>query len=173
MIQIIPGDRAGADNLAEIVNPFRDTVMAARPDTQVDRHPTAPEDRMRIYVRRACIAYNIAGIVHSGSCSGEKSGRNRQLLDSGRAVRVRDVIFPNDRKNIALTRNEAGIINRARLAYHLTAQRAEVCHLAIAPKEPVNSRADRAIANHVGQIVDPVGLAVVQRAVSYTHLTLP
>ena len=39
---------------------------------------------------------------------------------------------------------------------------AEVCHLAIAPKEPVNSRADRAVANHVGQIVDPVGFAVVQ-----------
>ena len=71
MIQIVPGDRAGADNLAEIVDPIRNTVMAAGPDAQVDRHPIAPEDRMRVYVRRACIAHDIAGIVHSGSRGGE------------------------------------------------------------------------------------------------------
>ena len=102
MIQIVPGDRACADNLAEIVDPVCNTVMAAGPDAQVDSHPTAPEDRMRVYVRKACIAHNIAGIVHSG-CGGEKSGRDRQLLDDGRAAGVRDVIFPNDRKDIALT----------------------------------------------------------------------
>ena len=67
MIQIIPGDRAGADNLAEIVDPVCNTVMAAGPDAQVDSHPIAPEDRVRVYVRRACIAHNIAGIVHSGT----------------------------------------------------------------------------------------------------------
>ena len=139
MIQIIPGDRAGADNLAEIVDPIRNTVMAAGPDAQVDRHPTAPEDRMRVYVRRACIAHNIAGIVHSGSRGGEKPGRNRQLLDSGRAVGVRDVIFPNDRKDITLTRNEAGIINRVRLAYHLTAQRAELMNLPLRQRNPCTS----------------------------------
>ena len=66
MIQIIPGDRPGADNLAEIVDPIRNTVMATGPDAQIDRHPTAPEDRMRVYVRRACIAYNVAGI--DGAC---------------------------------------------------------------------------------------------------------
>ena len=86
MIQIIPGDRPGADNLAEIVNPIGNTVMATGPDAQIDRHPTAPEDRMRVYVRRACIAHDIAGIVHTGSGGGEKSGRNRQLLDPGRVV---------------------------------------------------------------------------------------
>ena len=102
MIQIIPGDCACADNLAEIVDPARNTVMAAGPDGQVDRQPNAAEERMRIYFRRACIAQNIAGIVHSG-CGGEKSGRDRQLLDDGRAAGVRDVIFPNDRKDIALT----------------------------------------------------------------------
>ena len=102
MIQIIPGDRAGADNLAEIVDPVCNTVMAAGPDAQVDSHPIAPEDRMRVYVRRACIAHNIAGIVHSGSRGGEKSGRNRQLLDPGRVVGVRDVILPNDRIKILL-----------------------------------------------------------------------
>ena len=85
MIQIIPGDRAGADNLAEIVDPICNTVMATGPDAQVDRHPIAPEDRMRVYVRRACIAHNIAGIIHSGRRGGEKTGRNRQLLDPGRA----------------------------------------------------------------------------------------
>src|SRR4030095_10761506 len=113
MIQIIPGDRAGADNLAEIVDPIRNTVMAAGPDAQVDSHPIAPEDPMRVYVRRACVADDIARIVHRGSRGGEKSGWNWQLLDPGR---VRGVIFPNDREDIALTRNEAGIINRARLA---------------------------------------------------------
>src|SRR5580765_6885750 len=101
MIQIVPGDRAGPDNLAEIVDPICNTVMAAGPDAQVDRHPIAPEDRMRVYVRRACIADDIAGIVYSGSRGGEKSGRNWQLLDPGR---VGGVIFPNDRKDIALTR---------------------------------------------------------------------
>ncbi len=158
MIQIIPGDRGGPDNLAEIVYALRNTVMAAGPDAQVDRHPTAPEDRMRVYARRACIAHDIAGIVHSGSGGGEKSGRNRQLVDPGRAVGVRDVILPNGRliRKIVQTGNEARIINCLGLAW------AEVCHLAITPKEPVNSRADRAIANHVGQIVDPVGFAVVQ-----------
>ena len=73
------------------------------------------------------------------------------------------IIFPNDRKDIALTRNEAGIINRARLACYLTAQRAEIGHLAAAPKKPMNKRADRAIADDVAQIVDPIGFAVVQR----------
>ena len=106
MIQIIPGDRACADNLAEIVDPVFNTVMAAGPDAQVDRNPIAPEDRVRVYVRRARIAHDIAGIIHSGTCSGEKSGRDRQLLDRGRVVGVRDVIFPNDRKDIALTHNE-------------------------------------------------------------------
>ena len=62
MIQIIPGDRAAADNLTEIVDPICNTVMAAGPDAQVDGHPVAPEDRMRVYVRRACIAHNVAGI---------------------------------------------------------------------------------------------------------------
>ena len=156
MIQIIPGDRAGADNLAEIVDPFRNTVMAAGPDAQVDRDAIAPEDRVRVYVGRARIAHDIAGIVHSGTGGGEKSGRNRQLLDPGRIVGVPDVILPNDRIKNAPTGNDARIINRLGIAY------AEVCHLAIAPKEPVNSRADRAVANHVGQIVDPIGFAVVQ-----------
>ena len=159
MIQIIPSDRAGADNLAEIVDPICNTVMAAWPHAQVDRHSIAPEDRMRVYVRRACIAHDIAGIVHSGSRGGEKSGRNWQLLDPGR---VGGVIFPNDRKDIALARNEAGIINRARLACHLTAQRAEIGHVTAAPKKPMNSRADRAIADDVAQIIDPIGFAVVQ-----------
>ena len=118
MIQIIPGDRAGADNLAEIVDPIRNTVMAAGPDAQVDRHAIAPEDRMSVDVRRACIAHDIAGIVHSGSRGGEKSGRNRQLLDPGRAVGVRDVILPNGRlvRKIVQTGNEARIINRLGLA---------------------------------------------------------
>jgi hypothetical protein len=66
MIQIIPGDRAGADNLAEIVDPVCNTVMAAGPDAQVDCHSVAPENRMRVYVRRACVAHNIAGI--DGAC---------------------------------------------------------------------------------------------------------
>jgi hypothetical protein len=38
-------------------------------------------------------------------------GRNWQLPDLGRVIGVRDVIFPNDRKDMALTRNEAGIID--------------------------------------------------------------
>jgi len=33
------------------------------------------------------------------------------LPDPGRVIGVRDVIFPNDRKDMALTRNEAGIID--------------------------------------------------------------
>src|SRR4029077_11294959 len=162
MIQIIPGDRAGADNLAEIVDPVCNTVMAAGPDAQVDSNPIAPEDRMRVYVRRACIAHNIAGIVHSGRRGGEKSGRDRQLLDGGRVVGVRDVIFPNDRKDVALTRYEAGIINRARLTYHLTAQRAQIGHLTAAQNKPMNKRANRAVADDMAQIVDPIGFAVVQ-----------
>jgi hypothetical protein len=101
MIQIIPGDRAGADNLAEIVDPICNAVMAARPDAQVDRNSIAPEDRMRVYVRRACIAHNIAGIVHSGRCGGEGP-----QIDCGRmvgALGVRDAVKrPED---IALTRN--------------------------------------------------------------------
>jgi hypothetical protein len=84
------------------------------------------------------------------------------LLNSGRGAGVRDVIFPDDRKDIALTRNEAGIINRARLACHLTAQRAEIGHLTATPKKPMNKRADRAIADDVAQIIDPVGFTVVQ-----------
>ena len=66
MIQIIPGDCAGADNLAEIIDPVCNTVMAAGPDAQVDSNPISPKDRVRVYVRRACIAHNIARIVHSG-----------------------------------------------------------------------------------------------------------
>ena len=61
------GDRSSADNLSEIVDPICNTVMATGPDAQVDRYPIAPENRMRIYVRRACIAHNIACIVHSSS----------------------------------------------------------------------------------------------------------
>ena len=79
MIQIIPGDCAGADNLAEIIDPVCNTVMAAGPHAQVDSYPIAPEDRMRVYVRRACIAHDITGIVHSGRNSGEKSAGYRQL----------------------------------------------------------------------------------------------
>jgi hypothetical protein len=52
MIQIISGDRTGPDNLAEIVDPICHTVMAAGPDAQVYRNSIAPEDRMRVYVRR-------------------------------------------------------------------------------------------------------------------------
>ena len=66
MIQIIPGDGAGADNLAEIVDPVRNTVMAAGPNAEVDRLAVTPEDRMSVDARRACIARDIAGIVHSG-----------------------------------------------------------------------------------------------------------
>jgi len=105
------GDRSSADNLSEIVDPICNTVMATGPDAQVDRYPIAPENRMRIYVRRACIAHNIACIVHSSSRGREKSGRNWQLPDPGRVTGVRYVIFPNDRKDIAPTRNEAGIID--------------------------------------------------------------
>src|SRR4029450_13262184 len=144
--------RAGPDNLAEIVDPICNTVMAPWPDAQVDRHSIAPEDRMRVYVRRACIAYDIAGIVDGGCRGREKSGRYRQLPNPGRATGVRAVIFPNDRKNIALTGNEAGIINGACLAYHLAAQRAEIGHLTVAPKKSTNKRADRAVADHAGQI---------------------
>ena len=46
MIQIVPGKGAGADDLAEIVDPVRDTEMAARPDAEVDGDAVAPEDRM-------------------------------------------------------------------------------------------------------------------------------
>ena len=67
MIQIIPGDRAGADNLAEIIDSVCNTVMAAGPDAKVDRDAIAPEDRVRVYVGRACITGDIAGIVHSGT----------------------------------------------------------------------------------------------------------
>ena len=50
MIQIIPSNGAGADDLAEIINPVRDTVVAAWPDAEVDCHAVAPEDRVRVYV---------------------------------------------------------------------------------------------------------------------------
>ena len=130
MIQIIPGDRAGADNLAEIVDPVCNTVMAAGPDAKVDRDAIAPEDRVRVDVGRTRITGDIAGIVHSGTGGGEKSGRDRQLLDPGRVVGVRDVILPNDRIKNASTGNEARIINRLGIAY------AKVCHLAIAPHWP-------------------------------------
>ena len=156
MIQIIPGDGASADDLAEIVDPISNAVMAAGPDAQVDRLAVTPEDRMRVYVRRACIAHDITGIVHSGRNSGEESAGYRQLPHPRYTVGVRDVILPNDRIKNAPTGNNARIINRLGIAY------AEVCHLAIAPKEPVNSRADRAVANHVGQIADAIGFAVVQ-----------
>src|SRR5262249_17762152 len=161
MIQIVSRDRAGPDNLAEIVDSICDTVMAAGPDAQVDRHSIAPEDCMRVYVRRACIAHDIAGIVHSSSRRREESSRNRQLLNPGRAARVPRIIFPDDRKDIALTRNEAGIINRLGFAYPLTAQGAEVGQLTVAPKKPMNSRADCAVTDHMAQIVDPIGFAVV------------
>jgi len=78
MIQIIPGDRAGADNLPEIVDPICNTVMAAGPDAQVDRHPIVPEDRMRVYVRRARIAYNVAGI--DGACPAFISALSARLM---------------------------------------------------------------------------------------------
>src|SRR4029453_1256053 len=116
------------------------------PDAQVDRHSIAPEDRMRVYVRRACAAHDIAGIVQSGSGGGEKPDRYRQLPNPGC---VGGVIFPNDRKDIALTRNEAGIVNRARLACYLTVQGAEIGHLTPSQKEPIKKRADRAIADDV------------------------
>src|SRR5262245_51632584 len=149
MVQIVPGDRTGPDNLAEIVNPIRHTVMAAWPDAQVDCNSIAPEDGVRVYIRRACVTHHIAGIVYSSGRGREKSDRNRQLLDPGRVVGVRDVILPNGRlvRKIVQTGNDARIINRLGLTW------AEVCHLAITPKEPVNSRADSAIANHVSQIV--------------------
>src|SRR6266566_1769226 len=155
MIQIVPGNRAGPDNLAEIVDSIRDTVVAARPHAQVDRHSIAPEDRMRVYIRRACIAHDIAGIVHSGSRGREKSGRNRQLLNPGYAAGVPRVIFPNDRKDIALTRNEAGIINRACLAYHLTAQRVELNEAPVAPKKSMHGGAEN-IPDHVAKVVDAI-----------------
>ena len=66
MIQIVPGNGAGADDLAEIVDPVRNTVMATRPDAEVDRLAVAPEDRMSVDVRRARIAHDIAGIIHRG-----------------------------------------------------------------------------------------------------------
>src|SRR5262245_29190873 len=142
MIQIVSGDRAGADNLAEIVDPICNTMMAAGPHTQVDRHSIAPKNRMRIYVRRACIAHDIAGIVDGGCRSREKSSRYRQLPNPGCAAGVTGVIFPNDRKDIALTCNKTCIVNRLGFAYHLAAQRAEVGHLTVAPKKPMNKRAD-------------------------------
>src|SRR4030095_13244041 len=166
MIEIIPGDCAGPDNLAQIIDAICNTVMAPWPDAQVDRHSIAPENRMRVYVRRACIPHDIARIIHSCGRGREKSGRYRQLPNSGRATGVRGVIFPNDRKDIALTGNEAGIINGACLAYHLTAQRAEVGHLTVAPKKSTNKRADRAVADDVAQIVDPIGFAVVRVALT-------
>src|ERR1051325_3011939 len=122
MIQIISCDRTGPDYLTEIVDAIRHTVMAAGPDAQVNRLVVTPEDRMRVDVRRACITDDVARIVHSGSRGGKKTGRNCQLLNPGRATRVAGVILPNDRKDIALTRNEAGVVNRFRFAYHLTAQ---------------------------------------------------
>ena len=80
MIQIIPGDCACADNLAEIVDPVCNTVMAAGPDAQVDSHPIAPEDRVRGNVGRAGIAHVIAGIVQISTGGGEKSGRKTGAL---------------------------------------------------------------------------------------------
>jgi hypothetical protein len=156
MIQIVTGDRTGSDNLAQIVDPIRNTVMAAGPDTQVDRNFVAPENRVGVDVRRACIAHDIARIVHSGSRGGEKSGRNRQLPHRRYTIGIRDVILPDHRVKNAPTGNEPRIINRLGIAY------AEICHLAIAPKEPVDSRADRAVTNHVTQIVDAIGFAVVK-----------
>src|SRR4030095_3814 len=161
MIQIIPGDRAGADNLAEIVDLICNTVMAAGPHAQVDRHSIAPEDRMRVYVRGACVAHHIARVIYSCSRGREKSGGYRQLPDPGGAAGVPGVIFPNDRKDIALTCNETRIVNRLGFAYDLTAQRAEVGHLTVAPEKPMNKRADRAVTDHVAQIVNPIGFAVV------------
>ena len=118
---------------------------------------------MSVNVGGARIARDIAGIIHSGRRGGEKSGRYRQLLDHRRAARVRNVIFPGDRVEVALASNETVIVDRVGLANRLTAQRAEVDHVAIAPQEPANSRAQRAIADHVAQIVNPVGLAVISR----------
>src|SRR5258705_4231034 len=103
MIQIISGDRPSPDNLAEIIDPICNTVMAAGPDAQIDRHSIAPEDRMRVYVRRACIAHDVAGIVHRGSRGREKSGGSRQLQNPGRAARVPRIIVPNNWKGIGLT----------------------------------------------------------------------
>ena len=75
MIQIIPSNGARADDLAEIINPVRDAVVAARPDPEVDRDTIAPENRVRIYVGRARIADNILGVVHRSGYCGEKSER--------------------------------------------------------------------------------------------------
>ena len=63
MIEIVASDRAGADDLSEIVNLIRDAVVAARPDTEVDRDAVAPEDRMRVDVRRARVTGDIARII--------------------------------------------------------------------------------------------------------------
>ena len=76
MIQIIPSHRTGADDLAEIINAIRHTVVAARPDAQVDRHAIAPEDCVRVYVGRACVADNILGVIHRCGRGEEKSGRD-------------------------------------------------------------------------------------------------
>src|SRR4030095_6681119 len=138
MIQIISGGRAGPDNLAEIVDLICNTVMAAGPHAQVDRYSIAPEDRMRVYVRGACVAHHSPRFIYSCGRGREKSGRYRQLPNPGRAAGVSGVIFPNDRKDIALTSNETCIVNRLGFAYDLTAKRAEVGHLTVAPKKSMN-----------------------------------
>src|SRR4051794_24695743 len=112
MIQIVPGDRTSADDLAEVVDTCCNTVVAARPDAQVDRHTIAPEYRMRVYAGRVGVARNVAGIIHRRCLGTEESGRYGQLVDSGGAVRISDIILPNDREKVALANNKTRIIDR-------------------------------------------------------------
>ena len=94
MIQIVPSDSAGADDLAAIVDPLRDTVMAARPDAEVDCLAVAPEGRMRVDVRGAGVARYIAGDRSPRSGSRRRTGGYRQLMDRRHAVGVRNVTIP-------------------------------------------------------------------------------
>jgi hypothetical protein len=110
MVQIVSGDRAGADDLAEIVDPIRNAVMAARPDAEVDGLAVAPEDRMgvdvgeprtrdigRIIHRRRLAEKNPDGIA---SC-----WITGVLSDSSRRI-------PDDRIQVALAGNETLVIDR-------------------------------------------------------------
>src|SRR5215211_4670092 len=158
MIQIIPGDRTGADNLAEIVDPIRNTVMAAGPDAEINRDSIAPKNRVRVNIRRARVSGDIARIVHCSPGGGEKAGRHWQLFNHWHAVVIRDIVIPYHRKDIALACNAPGVVDRICLAYDLPVQRTQLNKIAIPPKKSMHRRAKN-VADHMAEIIYPVGIS--------------
>src|SRR6185503_9127588 len=161
VIETVGGNGAGADDLAKTIDLGRDAVGSTGPDSEIEGGASAPQNRVRVDIRRARIADNVAGIVDRRRLGGEESRRYRQLLDPRHTARVGDVVCPDDRIEIALAGDDAGVIDCVGFRDDLTAQGANIDQLPVAPQERAIRRTNLPDAHHMSDAIDAVGLAVV------------